>query len=279
MCILFIYRNPSATGSDYRLIVATNRDENYHRPTRAAYYWENHPDCLGGTDEEPTKEGGTWLAISTKGRGGVLLNLSEPPTENPRDGPDTPKKGRGFLVTNYVVSRETTENYLSTLYEENRKFDTYNPYTLVLLDLKTAEVSFLSSSRNSKGPELSVTDTILGFGNTSVETPYKKVTNGKEQFKQIVTDSKSTHENVLIEKLIHFLKSNEQHLPDDVMEEIHQEESKALSSIFVHAGERNYGTRTHTVILVDASDRVTFVEETMNEDKTWSRQRFVTSLE
>lgn len=63
------------------------------------------------------------------------------------------------------------------------------------------------------------------------------------------------------------------------MEEINKEESKALSSIFVHAEQQNYGTRTHTVILVDASDNVTFVEETMNDDKTWSRQRFVTSLE
>ncbi|XP_063989540.1 transport and Golgi organization 2 homolog [Diachasmimorpha longicaudata] len=278
MCILFIYRNPNATGKDYRLIVATNRDENYQRPTRAAYYWENHPDCLGGTDEEPTKEGGTWLAISTKGRGGVLLNLSEPPSDD-QGAADTLKKGRGFLVTNYVVSRESTESYLSNLYEENRKFNTYNPYTLVLLDLRTADVSFLSSSRTCKGPELSVTDTILGFGNTSVETPYKKVIHGKEQFRKIIDDSKDVQEKVLIEKLIQFLKSNEQHLPDDVMEEIHQEESEALCSIFVRSEGRNYGTRTHTVILVDASDRVTFVEETMNEDKTWSRQHFITSLE
>ncbi|XP_011305147.1 transport and Golgi organization 2 homolog [Fopius arisanus] len=277
MCILFIYRNPNATGSAYRLIVATNRDENYRRPTRAAYYWENHPDCLGGTDQEPTKEGGTWLAISTKGRAGVLLNLSEAP-KPPADTPTTQKKGRGFLVTNYVVSRETTANYLRNLHEENSN-DTYNPYTLVLIDLKTADVSFISSSRSCQGPQLSVTDTILGFGNTSVETPYKKVINGKEQFRQIVTDPKIVNENVLIEKLIQFLKSNEQHLPDDVMEELHQEESKALSSIFVHADDWTYGTRTHTIILVEASDRVTFLEETMNEDETWSRQHFVTSLE
>lgn len=86
-----------------------------------------------GTDDEPTKEGGTWLAISTKGRAGVLLNLSE---INTGSSVHTAKKGRGFLVTNYVSSGETTANYLSNLYDENRKFDTYNPYTLVLVDLK-----------------------------------------------------------------------------------------------------------------------------------------------
>lgn len=48
MCILFIYRNPSADVKSYRLIIASNRDEAYKRPAASAHYWEKHPECLGG---------------------------------------------------------------------------------------------------------------------------------------------------------------------------------------------------------------------------------------
>lgn len=48
MCILFIYRNPDASPESYRLILASNRDENIKRPTLPAHYWKNHPQCFGG---------------------------------------------------------------------------------------------------------------------------------------------------------------------------------------------------------------------------------------
>jgi len=48
MCILFIYRNPDADVTSYRLIIASNRDEIYKRPASSAHYWEKHPECLGG---------------------------------------------------------------------------------------------------------------------------------------------------------------------------------------------------------------------------------------
>ncbi|RLU26897.1 hypothetical protein DMN91_000695 [Ooceraea biroi] len=78
MCILFVYRNPNADAGSYRLIVASNRDEAYRRPASAAHYWEKHPECLGGIDMEPGKEGGTWLALSMKGKAAVILNLVMP---------------------------------------------------------------------------------------------------------------------------------------------------------------------------------------------------------
>jgi len=48
MCILFIYRNPDADVTSYRLIIASNRDEIYKRPASSAHYWKKHPECLGG---------------------------------------------------------------------------------------------------------------------------------------------------------------------------------------------------------------------------------------
>lgn len=78
---------------------------------------------------EPGKEGGTWLALSMKGRAAVILNLVT------AEVPSLPKKGRGSLISNFVTSDDTGESYLNKLHAENSNGQPYNPYCLVLLDL------------------------------------------------------------------------------------------------------------------------------------------------
>ena len=48
MCILFLYfcDNPSPDG--YRLIIASNRDEYYFRPTASATFWDSNPNIIAG---------------------------------------------------------------------------------------------------------------------------------------------------------------------------------------------------------------------------------------
>lgn len=51
MCLLFTYLNPNPQPGQYRLVVASSRDEYYDRPTGQAHYWPNLPDqdqLLGG---------------------------------------------------------------------------------------------------------------------------------------------------------------------------------------------------------------------------------------
>ena len=72
MClILFAYQSHP----DYKLILATNRDEFYQRETRTAHWWEDHPQILGGRD---MKAGGTWMGITKGGRFAALTNYREP---------------------------------------------------------------------------------------------------------------------------------------------------------------------------------------------------------
>jgi uncharacterized protein with NRDE domain len=80
---------------------------------------------------EPGKEGGTWLALSMKGKAAVILNLVIPECIT-----NLPKKGRGSLTSNFVISNDSIESYLNNLYTENKNGETYNPYCLVLLNLK-----------------------------------------------------------------------------------------------------------------------------------------------
>lgn len=48
MCILFIFINPDPKPGEYKVILASNRDEVIGRPAKPAHEWESHEGCYGG---------------------------------------------------------------------------------------------------------------------------------------------------------------------------------------------------------------------------------------
>ncbi|GIX78783.1 transport and Golgi organization 2 [Caerostris extrusa] len=76
MCLLAFYLNPDAGENELYLVLVNVRDELYTRPTQLACFWEKHPHVIGGMDLKRGKEGGTWLAMSKKGKIGILLNTA-----------------------------------------------------------------------------------------------------------------------------------------------------------------------------------------------------------
>ncbi|KAI4497044.1 hypothetical protein M0802_007790 [Mischocyttarus mexicanus] len=270
MCILFIYRNPNADAESYRLILAANRDEYFNRPALPAHYWEKYPMCLGGIDMESGKEGGTWIALSKNGKVGITLNLS-----NASDKTQISKKGRGTLIKDYITSNDSAECYLEKLHRENQSTQSYNPFNLILINMYTADVYYLSSSLNSSEPKI-CQDNVLGFGNSSMECPYKKVEVGKDKFASIVSNVKTSQQDDIIENLLELLKLKEKHLPDLELQKRSPNNYAKLSSIFVSLD--NYGTRTHTILMVNGLNQLTFVEETLMPDSSWKRQLFNATL-
>lgn len=69
------------------------------------------------------------------------------------------------------------------------------------------------------------------------------------------------------------------HLPDPELVKRSPEHYELLSSIFVKHESAGYGTRTHSILIIDESYQMTFVEDTMMPDKTWKRQVFFKTLE
>ncbi|XP_014204854.1 transport and Golgi organization protein 2 [Copidosoma floridanum] len=271
MCILFIHRNPEPKPTGYRLILIANRDEYYARPAEPAHHWDDYPGCLGGTDMEPGREGGTWLALNYKtGRVGVILNLNGMPKSSQG-------KGRGFLVRDYLTTPNSTKVHADELHKYNQDTQAYNPYNLVMVDLRSSDVYYLSSEFNCSGQK-TLHDDVLGFGNSSIERPYQKVLIGKDRFKKIIDNASTIRQEQLIEDLIRLLKQEERHLPDNELKKRSPEAFNELSSIFVRHEKEKYGTRTHSIILVDESFKVTFVEETMMEDGTWKCQVYTNNL-
>lgn len=93
-----------------------------------------------GIDMEAGKEGGTWLALSTKGKAAVILNFVGKEAVT-----DTSKKSRGFLIKDFLTSSVSSELYLNELHKDNVNRQPYNPYCLVLFDLKYVYKKIISN--------------------------------------------------------------------------------------------------------------------------------------
>jgi len=48
MCILFLHTDNSPAPNKFRLILASNRDEFYQRPTQQAHFWDEDHTVIGG---------------------------------------------------------------------------------------------------------------------------------------------------------------------------------------------------------------------------------------
>ena len=90
-----------------QLILAMNRDEFVNRPTSPA---SERGGLVAGWDEQPGREGGTWLAMDTvTGRLGLLTNIFTGGLV------DKDAKGRGFLVLDWLRGDQTAMEYLESL--------------------------------------------------------------------------------------------------------------------------------------------------------------------
>ena len=90
-----------------QLILAMNRDEFVSRPTAPASEREG---LVAGWDEQPGREGGTWLAMDTRtGRLGLLTNIFTGGLV------DREAKGRGFLVVDWLRGCQSAMDYLENL--------------------------------------------------------------------------------------------------------------------------------------------------------------------
>ncbi|XP_021112749.1 transport and Golgi organization protein 2 homolog isoform X2 [Heterocephalus glaber] len=128
MCIIFFKFDPRPVSKNaYRLILAANRDEFYHRPSKLADFWGNNNEILSGLDMEEGKEGGTWLGISTGGKLGALTNYLQPRLDQ-----DT--RGRGELVTNFLTTDMDSLSYLKKVSQEGHL---YNGFNLIAADLSS----------------------------------------------------------------------------------------------------------------------------------------------
>ncbi|GFS47001.1 transport and Golgi organization protein 2 homolog [Trichonephila inaurata madagascariensis] len=264
MCLLVFNVNPNASENEFYLVLINVRDEIYNRPTKLASFWDEHPHVIGGMDLEPGKEGGTWLALSEKGKIGALLNILQPDEEILPN-----KKGRGFLAVDYVIGEKDCFKYLEDLSIEG---ESYNEFLLVTMDYSSLKVPKIACYTNSSTlPPIKLEPGTHSFGNSiQLDNPWPKVCKMKEMFSNVIKKYPSiANKTLLVEELFGMLHNRARYSLDENMKQ--QGKSKSLdflnklSAIFVDIPEANYGSRCHTVILIDGSGKVDYFEHSRPE--------------
>ncbi|ELK26242.1 hypothetical protein MDA_GLEAN10020097 [Myotis davidii] len=257
MCIIFFKFDPRPVSKNaYRLILASNRDEFYHRPSKVAEFWGSNNEILSGLDMEEGKEGGTWLGISTRGKLAALTNYLQP-----RQDPDA--RGRGELVTHFLTADVDSFSYLKKVSTEGHL---YNGFNLLAADLSTEKGDVFCYYGNQGEPEpIVLAPGTYGLSNALLDTPWRKLCFGKRLFLEAVERSQALPKEVLVAQLLDVLNNEEAQLPDPAIEDQGREYVQPILSKYAAVCVRcpGYGTRTNTVILVDVDGHVTFTERSM----------------
>lgn len=251
---------------EFKLILINNRDEFFHRPSNSASFVTN--ENIYACDKTPGKAGGTWLGVSKYGRVGVLLNLSSKTYPN-----DPMALGRGFIVPNYLNHREGLNDYIKNLRINSAS---YNPFNLVLYEKNSEDLFNSAIFNNYDSTFLNNDSSFLCISNHLFDKPYIKTQTGQSKFENIVTSyGKVAMKNVLVNKLLELLKDGNNILANDGT--YVENEVDVTDKIFVNYP--NYGTRTHTIILVDDKNKVYYQEHTLEllDDRSnpkWTSQNF-----
>ena len=229
----------------YRLILAANRDEYFHRPTESAHFWESHPWVLAGRDLEML---GTWMGITRSGRFAALTNFRDFSAEIKH------AKSRGKLVSNFLCTSEYPIEYLQ---EVAKTRDDYNPFNLLVGDSSSL---MYYCQQTSEVKELK--PGVYGLCNHVLDTSWPKVEKSKQAFANYIDHQSLIESQALLEILADEKKAQDHELPNTG---ISHEYEKLLSSIFIRGTD--YGTRSSTVLLIDRNDRVTFKEKSFFQDQ------------
>jgi uncharacterized protein with NRDE domain len=249
MCfIVFAYQvHPS-----YRFIAAANRDEYYQRPTSPADFWKETPQILAGRD---LKEGGTWMGVTRGGKFAAITNYRDPSTLKK----DAPSRGR--LVSDFLAGSESAASYIGNISRQGQK---YNGFNLVCGDLRDL---FVYSNRGSIEK---LEPGIYGLSNHLLDSPWPKVTRGKDSLTEAI-QKKGTD----LEKALFSILSSRKKAPDPKLPStgIGLEMERLLSPIFIESP--GYGTRSSTVLLMARNKWVKFVEKVFDgQPEPWVESRF-----
>ena len=236
----------------YKLMLVANRDEQYDRPSLPAHFWLNHPNILAGKD---LSENGTWLGITKQGRIAAVTN-SYLTTDQESDK----KLSRGNLVMDYLTGSMGPNEYLEQVRQQRSD---YNGFNLIVGSSDSLH------HYNNILDEISIIPTgNHAVSNATLDTPWPKVTRTKAAMAAMVNKS------ILDEEAIFRIMADRTPPPDDLLPDLPLDLPilRAVSANFIQT--ERYGTRSTTLILIDHSNQVTFVERSYLPDGTSSDVRF-----
>ena len=184
--------------------------------------------------------GGTWLGVTPEGRFAALTNFRGAPPP----APDAPSRGR--LVVDYLRSGLGAREHAR---EVEREADRYSGFNLLLADRD--ELFCVTNRGGERMTEVPVG--CHGLGNDRLNVPEPKVAGGLAEFRRCL-DSDFEPED-----LFALLADDEPAAEADLRAAGLE---RAHSARFIRGG--GYGTRSSTVVLVDANGEVEFEERSFD---------------
>ncbi len=238
MCVLFFAydRHP-----EYRLILVSNRDEFYNRPTAPLAYRGPGGDLLYGEDLEG---GGTWLGVSKTGRFAAITNFRGAYAAG---GFSTPS--RGLLASRGLSSDMPVSEYLAAVC---RDAHLYNGFSLLAGD--SASLYYFT---NQQQEVQKLQGGVYGLSNHVVDTPWPKVVSGKKRFNEVICSGGALETEALFSLMRDTSRPPDGELPDTG---VGPEWERILAPIFIESSI--YGTRTTSLVLIRHSGEVRFLERT-----------------
>jgi len=239
MCLILLsYKQHS----QYKLILATNRDEFYARPTLAMHWWKDKDGVLAGRDQ---KKKGTWMGIHKSGRFAAITNYRQMPITG------NYSSSRGLLVSEFISTNISEKEYMAQLVDDAAMYDGYN--------LIFGDVDHLNYFSNRGAEPLELNPGIYGLSNHLLDTPWPKVVAGKERLKE-----RSSQDEIDIDSLFEMMMNTDFGADSDLPDTgVGLELERILSAAFIDPiviGSPEYGTRCSTVLLVDWDNNVTCEE-------------------
>ncbi|MBC7961818.1 MAG: NRDE family protein [Steroidobacteraceae bacterium] len=248
MCLIVFASNCHPV---YRLILGANRDEFRDRPADPAGYWSDAPHILAGRDKQA---GGTWLGITTDGKLAAITNCRDPGRQviNP--------PSRGKLVAGFLLDKlATPAEFQGILNRDGQVYDGFN-----LLYGTGNELHYFTNRGGSSGP---ITPGIHGLSNHLLDTRWPKLTVAKSRFEAILLQTNPDPEQIFA------LLSDPARFADGLLPDtgVGPERERLLSPIFID--DDAYGTRSTTVLLIDRSGLVTFIDRVFDRFQMTSTTR------
>jgi uncharacterized protein with NRDE domain len=206
---------------------------------------------VGGRDLE---KGGSWLALSASGRLAAVTNF--------RDGthPKSGARSRGLLVSDFILSDLDPRGFLERVRASRPDYDGFN--------LLVAANSELLHYANTSDEVTRLTAGVHGLSNHLLDTPWPKVERGTAALRQLLDGPPESLAVGLFDVLTDTRVVPDQELPHTG---VSVQWERRLASIFIRAGD--YGTRASTVVLMERSGKLSFIERNFGPDGALAEAR------
>lgn len=248
MCVLFLAWH---VRPDLPLVLVSNRDEAYERPTAPAEFWEDCPHVLAGRD---LRAGGTWGGVTTDGRWAILTNIRALKWMS-----YAAPRSRGDLVREYLCGDAPPEAFAARVAAERAQYGGFN-----LLVGDRQRLVYGSSDLDEPQP---LAPGYYGLSNAALGERWPRVVRGEAAFQRWV-EAGAEDADAMLDVMQDRTRAADDELPDTG---VGLDLERVLSPLFITSD--GYGTRVTWLLTLRADGTARFVEQTYGAGGTIEGRR------